>query len=396
MQGIAMKTQVGIIGAGPAGLLLGRILQQHGIDTVILERRSRDYVLARIRAGVLEQGTVDTLREYGVDERLNREGIPHQDMKLFWAGKRHSVPMVGDGDRRLTTYGQNKIVEDLVNLRENDGLPLIFEAEVDAIADVEGAPIIHITKDGERHEIHCDFVAGCDGYHGAARKHVPDAEKHSFQKEFPFSWFGILAEAASSSETRGFGHTERGLAVSSRRGPDISRLYLQVDPDFDMKSMTDEQIWDELDIRLSNQYGKSVSRGPIIDKAVARLRAFVCEKLVHGRLALAGDACHIVPPSGAKGLNLAVGDVRLLSEAIVALLKDSNGALLARYGTLALQRIWPTVHWSCLMSETFHMFPGQSAFDTRRQYETLNHWAYNESGQRWYRESMLGQPYPQY
>ena len=391
-----MKTQVGIIGAGPAGLLLGRILQHHGIDTIIVERRSRDYVLARIRAGVLEQGTVDTLRQYGVDERLNSEGIPHHDMKLFWAGERHAIPMVGDGDRRLTTYGQNKIVEDLIRLRERDGLPMIFDAEVEGITDIVDAPIIAFTKDGERHEISCDFVAGCDGFHGVARRHIPDADAHSFQKEFPFSWFGILAEAASSSETRGFGHTNRGLAVSSSRGPDISRLYLQVEPDFDKGSMSDEQIWDELDLRLSNQYGKTLNRGPIIDKSVARLRAFVCEKMLHGRLALAGDACHIVPPSGAKGLNLAVGDVRLLSEAILSFLTDGNSALLERYSELALRRIWPTVHWSCLMSDVFHLFPGQTSFDTRRQYETLNHWAYNETGQQWFRESMLGRPYPQY
>lgn len=391
-----MKTQVGIIGAGPAGLLLGRILQKHGIDTVVIEQRSCDYVLARIRAGVLEQGTVDTLREYGVDERLNREGMPHNDMKLFWGGERHSIPMVGEGERRLMTYGQNKIVEDLVNLREADGLPMIFEAEVDAITDIETAPVIHYIKDGERRELHCDFVAGCDGFHGQARKHIPDAEAHSFHKEFPFSWFGILAEAKTSTETRGFGHTARGLAVSSSRGPDISRLYLQVDPDFDMNSMTDEQIWDEMDLRLANQFGNKLTRGPIIDKAVARLRAFVCEKLVHGRLALAGDACHIVPPSGAKGLNLAVGDVRLLSEAILALLNTNSRALLERYSALALSRIWPTVHWSCLMSEAFHLFPGQTAFDTKRQYETLNYWAYNEVGQRWFRDCMLGRPFPKY
>jgi len=391
-----MDTRVGIIGAGPAGLLLGRILQANGIDTVVIEQRSRDYILARIRAGVLEQGTVDTLREYDVAERLDREGIPHDDMKLFWDGTRHSIPMIGDGGRNLTTYGQNKIVEDLVNLREKDGLPLIFEAEVTAIDSLLDNPVIHYTKDGEAHSLRCEFVAGCDGYHGAARKHIPGAHQHSFEKEFPFAWFGILAEAESSGETRGFGHTSRGLAVSSSRGPQISRLYLQVDPDFDVHSMTDDQIWDELDLRLKNQYGQKVNRGPIIDKAVARLRAFVCEKLHYGRLALAGDACHIVPPSGAKGLNLACGDVRLLSEAILALLKDNDASLLERYDALALSRIWPTVHWSCLMSEAFHLFAGQSAFDTRRQYEVLNHWAYDETGQRWFRESMLGRPFPRY
>ena len=213
---VAMKTQVGIIGAGPAGLLLGRILQQHGIDTIILERRSPDYVRARIRAGVLEQGTVDTLREYGVAERLDREGLPHENMKLFWAGRRHEIPMVGDGDRRLTTYGQNKIVEDLITLRERDGLPLIFDAEVEAISDIETAPVIHYTKNGEKHEIRCDFVAGCDGFHGASRKHIPDADAHSFHREFPFSWFGILAQAKSESDTRGFGHSVRGPVPAGR------------------------------------------------------------------------------------------------------------------------------------------------------------------------------------
>ena len=391
-----MKTQVGIIGAGPAGLLLGRILQLNGIDAVVLERRPRDYILSRIRAGVLEQGTVDTLREFGAGERLDREGIPHENMKLFWDGERHQIPMIGKGGRRLTTYGQNKIVEDLVKLREGDGLPLVFEAEVDAIEDITGAPVIHYTKDGERHALHCDFVAGCDGFLGASRRHMPDADVNSFEKVFPFSWFGILAEAKTSTETRGFGHSEHGLAVSSSRGPDISRLYLQVDPDFDMNSMTDEQIWDELSLRLANQYGKTLNRGPILDKAVVRLRGFICEKMVHGRLALAGDACHTVPPSGAKGLNLAVGDVRLLSEAIIALLKENDGRKLDRYTELALSRIWPTVHWSCVMSEAFHIFPGQTPFDTRRQYQVLNNWAYDEAGQEVFRESMLGRPFPQY
>ncbi len=391
-----MKTQVGIIGAGPAGLLLGRILQSLGIDAVVLERRSRDYVLKRIRAGVLEQGTVDTLREYGVASRLDREGLPHVDMKLFWKGERHTIPMIGEGGRRMTTYGQNKIVEDLVLQREADGLPLIFDAEVSAIEGIADNPVIHFTRNGEAHSLSCDFIAGCDGFHGVSRRHMPDAGAHTYEKVFPFSWFGLLAEARTSTETRGFCHSERGLAVSSSRGPDISRLYLQVPPDFDTGSMTDDQIWDELELRLANQYGKRLNRGPIIDKAVVRLRGFICEKMVHGRLALAGDACHTVPPSGAKGLNLAVGDVRLLSEAIHALLIEGDDSKLARYTGLALRRIWPTVHWSCTMSEVFHIFPGQTAFDTRRQYETLNFWAYDETGQTVFRNNMLGRPIPQY
>jgi p-hydroxybenzoate 3-monooxygenase len=391
-----MKTQVGIIGSGPAGLLLGRILQAHGIDTVILERRSRDYVLNRIRAGVLEQGTVDTLREYGVDERLNREGSPHDDMKLYWDGARHSVPMIDENGRTLTTYGQNKIVEDLILLRDKDDLPLIFDAEVSHIEGLPDNPVIHYEHNGEKQTLHCEFVAGCDGYLGASRKHIPNVDAHCFTKDYPFSWFGLLAEAKTSAETIGFGHSERGLAVVSSRGPTISRLYLQVDPEFDMNTMSDEQIWDELDIRLTNKDGAKLNRGPIIDKAVARLRGFVCDKLRYGRLAIAGDACHATPPSGAKGLNLAVSDVRLLSEALVALFKDNNESLLDRYSELAVSRIWPTVHWSCTMTEAFHIFPGQTAFDTKRQYQTLENWVYTEAGQHWYRQQMLGLPYPKY
>lgn len=388
-----MRTQVGIIGAGPAGLLLARMLQQNGIDSIVLEQRSRDYVLGRIRAGILEQGTVDTLRAYGVNERLEREALPHDTMQIRWQGERRIVPLVGENGRRLTTYGQNKVVEDLITLREGDGLPILYEASVEALEGVEDAPVIVYSQNGETRRIACDFIAGCDGFWGVSRSYLPGHEEKSFRKDFPFGWLGILAEAEVIEKTRGFAHHPDGLAVSSARGPRTTRLYLQKPPGFDPESISDDQIWQELERRLGDGSGDVINRGPILDKGFARLRAFVCETMRHGRLAIAGDAAHIVPPSGAKGLNLAVGDIRLLAAAILDLLQKNDEGRLDRYSETCLRRIWPTVHWSCLMSEALHIFPGQTDFDTRRQYQALHYWCETELGQERFRQAMLGLPY---
>jgi p-hydroxybenzoate 3-monooxygenase len=388
-----MKTQVGIAGAGPAGLLLARILQVNGINSVILERRSREYVLGRVRAGVLEQGTVDTLTEYGVGGRLASEGLPLDDVQIRWNGERHVIPIVGEGGRRLTTYGQAKVVGDLIEQRESDGLPIYFEAEVSAFDGVTDRPQIHFRHDNSEKSLTCDFIAGCDGFHGVSRAYISEAPAKSFLKEFPFAWFGILADAKPKREIRGFAHSIRGLAVASARSQSIGRLYLQVDPDFDVNMMTDEEIWDELDRRMDDGSGETLTRGSIIEKSIARIRGFVCEAMQHGKLFIAGDAAHIVPPSGAKGLNLAVSDVRVLAEAIRRYLKNGNSELIDNYSKVCLQRIWPTVHWSCSMSEALHLFPGQTAFDTRMQYETLSRWANTETGRLRFREAMLGLPY---
>lgn len=388
-----MKTQVGIIGAGPAGLLLARILQSYDIETVILERRSRDYVLARLRAGVLEQGAVDTLREYGVNERMDREGLKIETMQFCFDKKRIDIPLMNEKGDCLMTYGQNKIVEDLILLREADDLPIHFETEVQSLDGLLDSPKIQFIENGEKKTLECDFIAGCDGFLGVSRKHIPDAEENSYLKEFPFSWFGILAEVAPNPKTRGFTHSSRGLAVGSARSDTLSRLYLQVDPDFEIDSMTDDQIWDELELRMMDEEGSKVNRGTIIEKSVARLRAFVCESMQYGKLALAGDSAHIVPPSGAKGLNLAVGDVRLLSEAIRKHLLEKDDSLLEQYSELALKRIWPAVHWSCTMSEAFHLYPDHNEFDIKRQYQTINHWVNDETGLARFREAMLGLPY---
>jgi p-hydroxybenzoate 3-monooxygenase len=388
-----MKTQVGITGAGPAGLLLARILQVNGIDSVILERRSREYVLGRVRAGVLEQGTVDTLIQYGVGGRLANEGLPLDDVQIRWNSERHVIPIVGEDGRRLTTYGQAKVVSDLIGQREADRLPIYFNAEVSAYDSVTGCPQIYFRHDDSERTLDCDFIAGCDGFHGISRTYIPDASAKSFLKEYPFAWFGILADAKPKREIRGFAHSVRGLAVASARSQTIGRLYLQVDPDFDVNMMTDEEIWDELDRRMDDGSGETLTRGSIIEKSVARLRGFVCEAMQHGKLFIAGDAAHIVPPSGAKGLNLAVGDVRVLAEAVRRYLKNGDSQLIDNYSKTCLQRIWPTVHWSCSMSEALHLFPGQTAFDTRMQYETLSRWANTETGRLRFREAMLGLPY---
>jgi p-hydroxybenzoate 3-monooxygenase len=388
-----MKTEVGIIGAGPAGLMLARILQSHGIETVILERRSRDYVLGRIRAGVLEQGTVDTLTAYGLGDRLAREGIPIDSMQIRWAGQNNVIAIRDENGRRLTTYGQAKVVRDLIEQREADGLPLIFEAPVDRLEDIEDAQIIHFSCEGATRRLECSYIAGCDGYRGISRSYIPDAEARSYLREYPFAWFGVLAEAAPHMDVRGFAHSTRGLAVASARSETIGRLYLQVNPDFDIHAMSDNEVWDELDRRLNDCSGARLNRGPIIERSLARLRGFVCEAMRYGRLLIAGDAAHIVPPSGAKGLNLAIGDARVMAEALRSKIKGGNDKILGQYEKICLKRIWPTVNWSCTMSDNLHMFPDQSSFATQMQYQNLRHWVHTEIGQRRFRTAMLGLPY---
>lgn len=389
-----MRTQVGIIGAGPAGLLLGRMLQNFGIESVVLEGRPRDYVLARIRAGVLEQGTVDTLVEHGVGERLQRQGMVHDRMQIRWDGRRHDFTVEDQMGRRLTTYGQAEIVKDLIERREADNLPLLFSAPAQKIENVETTrPRIHFMHEGSARTLDCDFVAGCDGFHGICRQHIPDAEARTFLKAYPYGWLGILAEAAPKPDIRGFAHSTRGFAVASARSPEIGRLYLQVDQNEDIDRWGDEAIWDELDRRFDDGSGLRLNRGRILRKDLAQLRAFVCEAMQHGRMFLAGDAAHIVPPSGAKGLNSAVGDVRVLAEGVRRHYSGNGSDLLDRYAEICLRRIWATVHWSCLLTETLHVAPNQTRFDLQMQYATLNHWANTDLGRQRFSDAMLGLPY---
>jgi p-hydroxybenzoate 3-monooxygenase len=388
------QTQVAIIGAGPAGLLLGRLLQLHGIDNVIVERRDREYLLSRIRAGVLEQGTVDTLTAAGVGERLSREGLRQERVWFCWDRTRRSIPMVDETGRQLTTYGQQRVVEDLIIQRELDGLPILWDAEVSTIDDVENSPVVRFKVNGQSHTLRAAFVAGCDGYRGVSRSFIPDAAARTFVKEYPFAWFGIMAEASLPVAARGFAHHRNGLALAAARSATVSRMYLQVPRDFDVQSVSDDWIWNELQDRLADHTGDTVQPGRIMQKNAVALRAVVCEAMQHGKLALAGDAAHVVPPSGAKGMNLAVGDARVLAEALRRAILEGDNRLYADYTKLCLGRIWPTVHWSCQMAEALHVFPGQTEFDTRRQYETLHHWVETTTGQASFRRSMLGLPYP--
>ena len=388
-----MKTQVAIIGAGPAGLLLAQMLKNAGIDCVVLEHRSRDYVLGRIRAGVLEPGTVETLSEHGVADRLHREAMPNKQMMLRWNGAVHVLKDFHIDGRQLVTYGQAEIVKDLIEIHEGDGLPLRWEAEAFAIDGIETAPKVRFRQDGKDHVLEAEFVAGCDGYRGVARRHIPGAEALSVVNEYPFAWLGILAKAAPKPSIRGYAHHTNGAAIGSARSPEIGRLYLQVPRHTDLNDWSDDAIWDELDHRFDDGSGERLNRGEILQKDLALLRGFICTRMRHGRLFLAGDAAHIVPPSGAKGLNLAIGDVRVLFEAVRRNLETGATELVENYSAICLRRIYPMVHWANRLCETLHVFPGQTDFQTKMQHETLRKWFYTETGRQEFIRSMLGAPY---
>ena len=314
-----LRTQVGIVGAGPAGLVLAHLLKRAGIDSVVLENRSRDYVEQRVRAGVLEQGTVDLLDELGLAERLHREGLVHHGIELRFDGRRHRIPLTElTGGRAITVYGQQELVKDLIAARLAAGDPVVFEVEDVRLADLgTDRPRVHFrAAGGGARELACDFVAGCDGFHGVSRPAIPAGALRVFQRNYPFAWLGILAAVAPSTDELIYARHERGFALHSLRSPEVSRLYIQVDPDEEIARWPDERIWEELRVRLATDDGWVLRDGPVLEKSIAVHHSFVVEPMQHGRLFLAGDAAHIVPPTGAKGLNLAVADVRVLARAL--------------------------------------------------------------------------------
>ena len=314
-----MRTQVGIVGAGPAGLLLSHLLHLEGIDSVVLELRSREYVEQRVRAGVLEQGTVELLESAGVAERLRREGMVHHGIELRSSGRRHRVPLTDLTGRSITIYGQQEVVKDLIAARLEAGGQVLFEVEGVRLEGVDGdRPTIRFRAGGRDQELACDVVAGCDGFHGVCRDAVPAAAQRTFERAYPFAWLGVLAAVAPSSEEIVYASSDRGFALHSMRSPKLTRLYLQVDPEEPIERWPDERIWEELQGRLATDDGWTLDEGPILDKGVTGMRSFVVEPMRFGRLFLAGDAAHIVPPTGAKGMNLAVADVRVLAEALAA------------------------------------------------------------------------------
>jgi p-hydroxybenzoate 3-monooxygenase len=349
-----MRTQVGIVGAGPAGLVLAHLLRRGRIDCVVLEARSREYVEQRVRAGVLEQGTVDTLVDLGVGERLRREGLVHHGVELRFGGVGHRIDLSElTGGRAITLYGQQKVVEDLIGAWLEGGGELRFE--VDDVAVDPSSGRVEFTHEGERHALECDVIAGCDGYHGVCRPAIPDDVLTVYERVYPFAWLGILAEVAPSSDELIYCHHDRGFALHSMRSPQLSRLYLQVAPDEDVDEWPDERVWEELRTRLATADGDwTLADGPVVEKGVTPMRSFVVEPMQHERLYLAGDAAHIVPPTGAKGLNLAVADVRVLADALARFFADGDRTGLDAYSETCLRRVWRVQHFSWWMTSMLH------------------------------------------
>jgi p-hydroxybenzoate 3-monooxygenase len=355
---------VGIVGAGPAGLVLSHLLARAGIESVVLESRSREYVERRIRAGVLEQGTVDLLNELGLGERLNEEGLVHNGIELRFDGEGHRIAFEElAGGRAITIYGQQEVVKDLIAARVESGDPLLFEVEGVEVEGLAGdSPAIRYTHEGEAQVLRCDLIAGCDGFHGACRAAVPDGVLSFHEHKYPFAWLGILAEVAPSTEELIYAVNERGFALHSLRSPELSRLYVQCAPGDKVEDWPDERVWEELHLRLARDDGWSLTEGTVIEKAIAPLSSFVAEPMQYGRLYLAGDAVHIVPATGAKGLNLAVHDVRALAEAMARFFKSGDESQLEAYSATCLRRVWRTQHFSWWMTEMLHTFPDDDAF----------------------------------
>jgi p-hydroxybenzoate 3-monooxygenase len=369
-----MRTQVGIVGAGPAGLTLAQLLHREGIESVVLEDRSREYVEQRIRAGVLEQGTVDLLVDAGAGERMQREGLVHHGIELQFAGERHRIPLseLADG-RTIVIYGQTEVVKDLVGMRLDDGLPLLFEVSDVGVLDLETEhPGIRFAHEGAEHLLECDVIAGCDGFHGICRPSIPAGVLHEFSRDYPFGWLGILAAIAPSNDELVYAHNERGFALLSLRSPELSRLYVQCRPDEDLAEWPDDRIWEELHLRLGLD-GWTLAEGPILEKGITGMRSFVVEPMQHGRLFLAGDAAHIVPPTGAKGLNLAIHDVRILAEALGSWYRSGSTALLDRYSEACLRRVWRAEHFSWWMTSMLHRLETDDDFGLKLQLSQLRY-----------------------
>lgn len=368
-----MRTTVGIIGAGPAGLLLARLLHNAGIESVVLESRDRAYVEHRQRAGILEQGTVDVLRAAGAGERMDREGLRHDGIELRFEGKRHRVDFPGlTGGSSVMVYAQTEVCKDLIALQLKEGGPLLFEAEALAVEGAESdRPRIRFTHEGREDVLECDYVVGCDGFWGVARNAVPAGLSRVFERTYPFGWLGILADVPPSHDELVYARHDRGFALLSMRSPTVSRLYLQVPEGTDAEAWGDEEIWDELERRFETEDGWQLRRGPITSKSVTPMRSYVHEPMRHGRLFLAGDAAHIVPPTGAKGLNLAVGDVVTLARALVRFRDTGSAELLDTYSATCLRRVWQAERFSYDMTTMLHPAPDATPFENRLQLARL-------------------------
>jgi p-hydroxybenzoate 3-monooxygenase len=390
-----LRTKVAIIGAGPAGMLLGQLLHSYGIDNVILERKDRDYVLARIRAGVLEQGTVGLLEKLGITERLHHEGLIHDGIELLFGGIRHRIDLKkASGGKVVTVYGQTEVTRDLMDARDACGLTTVYDADNVSLHDFDGAaPKVRYVKDGVSFEIACDFIAGCDGFHGASRQAIPASAVETYERVYPFGWLGLLSDTPPVSHELIYTNHARGFALCSMRSQTRSRYYVQCSLDEKVENWTDDMFWDELRRRLDTDAAESLITGPSLEKSIAPLRSFVAEPMRFGRLFLAGDAAHIVPPTGAKGLNLAASDVHYLSMALREFYDEKSSSGLDFYSAVALKRVWKAVRFSWWMTSMMHRFPDNDGFGTKLQQAELDYVVHSAAATSSLAENYVGLPY---
>ncbi|MDN3233695.1 4-hydroxybenzoate 3-monooxygenase [Pseudomonas luteola] len=390
-----MKTQVAIIGAGPSGLLLGQLLHNAGIDTVILERQSPDYVLGRIRAGVLEQGMVDLLREAGVSERMDREGLVHDGFELAFEGRQERIDLKTlSGGKTVMIYGQTEVTRDLMEARKASGALSVYEASNVQLHELKGEkPYVTFEKNGETVRLDCDHIAGCDGYHGISRQSIPADALKTFERVYPFGWLGVLADTPPVNEELIYANHERGFALCSMRSKTRTRYYVQVSADEKVEDWSDERFWDELKQRLPAETAARLVTGPSIEKSIAPLRSFVVEPMQYGHLFLVGDAAHIVPPTGAKGLNLAASDVCTLYRILTKVYHDGRTDLLQRYSEVCLRRVWKAERFSWWMTSLLHRFPDTDDFGRRIQQTELDYFLGSEAGRKTIAENYVGLPY---
>jgi p-hydroxybenzoate 3-monooxygenase len=388
-----MRTQVGIVGAGPAGMLLAQLLHVQGIDSVILERRSREYVEGRIRAGVLEQSTVDLLDAAEVGERMRKVGLVHDGIELSLGGRRHRIDFRALTGKAVTIYGQTEVTRDLIAARLAAGGEIVFEAEDVSIHDFDGArPRIRFRKGGKAKELRCDFIGGCDGFHGVCRVSVPEHALTIHERVYPFAWLGILAETPPVSPELIYCHHERGFALFSMRSPALSRLYIQCAPDEHLDEWPDERIWDELRLRLGGDAAAALRSAPALEKSVTPMRSFVAQPMRFGRLFLAGDAAHIVPPTGAKGLNLAAADVHVLARSLTEFYASGRATLIEAYSDTCLRRVWRAQRFSWWMTSMLHRFPGRNPFDDQVQLAELDYVTSSRAASTALAENYVGLP----
>ena len=388
-----MRTRVGIVGGGPAGLMLSHLLYLQGIDSVVLEVRGREELESEIRAGVLEQGTTDLLIETGVGDRMREEGSVHHGVNLQFGGRRERIDLHELTGKGITLYGQHEVVKDLIRTRMTASGQILFEAKTTELLDLDSEePKVRFRQEGEEHELVCDFVVGADGFHGVSRSFIPEEVRTEYERKYPFGWFGVLVEGPPSTEELIYALHERGFSLVSTRSPEIQRLYFQCDPNDEVANWPDERIWEEMHARLDTDDGWTLTEGKIIHKSIVQMRSFVCEPMQHGRLFLAGDAAHIVPPTGAKGMNLAVADVRVLSRGLVEFYTSGETDLLIQYSEVCLRRVWKASRFSWWMTSMLHRFDEENAFQYRMQVAELDYVTGSRAAATTLAENYVGLP----